>query len=101
MHAQKSFPRHKPGASDIRLLASRRPVELPHPFLCFLFQLAQLASKLESRSHSIRFLGAPLSRAVSHFLQKRISLIQWPKVKAGTNMASGRSAAVHGLSTKR
>src|SRR5258708_36654940 len=63
-------------------------------------QLAQLASKLESKSHSIRFRFPPRSTAVVHFRQKRISFIQCPAVKAGTSTASGDIASVHGLSMK-
>src|SRR5258708_5338949 len=63
-------------------------------------QLAQLASKFESKSHSIRFRFPPRSIAAVHFRQKRISFIQCPAVKAGTSTASGDSASVHGLSMK-
>src|SRR6266481_2693194 len=63
-------------------------------------QLAQLASKLESKSHSIRLRFSPRSMAEDHFRQKRISFIQCPTVKAGTSIASGESASVHGLSRK-
>src|SRR6266571_7187495 len=70
---------------------------LAHP----LPQLAQLASKFESISHSIRPRFLPLSIAADHFRQKRISFIQWPAVNTGTSTASGDIASVHGLSQKR
>src|ERR1700730_12187045 len=63
-------------------------------------QLAQLASKLESKSHSIRLRFSPLSIAEVHFRQKRISFNQCPAVKAGPSTASGDNASVHGLSQK-
>src|SRR6266849_4157901 len=63
-------------------------------------QLAQLASKFESRSHSIRLCFSPRSIAEHHFLQKRISFSQWPAVNAGTSSANGDKASVHGLSQK-
>src|SRR6266478_3934272 len=63
-------------------------------------QLAQLASKFESISHSIRPRFFPLSIAADHFRQKRISFIQCPAVKTGTSTASGDIASVHGLSQK-
>src|SRR5216684_2312646 len=63
-------------------------------------QLAQLASKLESKSHNIRLRLSPRSIAEDHFRQKRISFIQCPAVIAGTSTASGDNASVHGLSQK-
>src|SRR6266849_4932153 len=64
-------------------------------------QFAQLASKFESKSHSIRLRFSPRSRAEDHFRQKRISFNQCPTVKTGTSNANGDSASVHGLSQKR
>src|SRR5881394_4065811 len=63
-------------------------------------QFAQLASKFESKSHSIRLRFSPRSIAAVHFRQKRISFIQCPAVKAGISNANGDSASVHGLSRK-
>src|SRR5258708_1032320 len=63
-------------------------------------QLAQLASKFESMSHSIRPRFFPCSITADHFRQKRISFIQWPAVNTGTSTASGDIASVHGLSQK-
>src|SRR5260370_2799213 len=63
-------------------------------------QLAQLASKFESKSHSMRLRFSPRSMAEDHFRQKRISFIQCPAVNAGTSTASGDSASVQGLSQK-
>src|SRR5690242_21939581 len=63
-------------------------------------QLAQLASKLESKSHSIRLRFSPRSIAEDHFRQKRISFSQCPAVKTGTSSASGDIASAHGLSQK-
>src|SRR2546421_9152849 len=63
-------------------------------------QLAQLASKFESKSHSIRLRFSPRSIAEDHVRQKRISFIQCPAVKAGTSSANGDSANVQGLSQK-
>src|SRR5258708_28788935 len=63
-------------------------------------QLAQLASKFESKSQSIRLRFSPRSIAEDHFRQKRISFNQCPAVKAGTSTASGDSASVQGLSQK-
>src|SRR6267143_1265387 len=63
-------------------------------------QLAQLASKFESKSHSLRLRFSPRSIAEDHFRQKRISFNQCPAVKAGTSTASGDSASVQGLSQK-
>src|SRR5260370_28644851 len=56
-------------------------------------QLAQLASKFESKSHIIRLRFSPRSIAEDHFRQKRISFNQCPAVKAGTSTASGRMAS--------
>src|SRR6266446_5190401 len=63
-------------------------------------QLTQLASKFESRSHSIRLRFSPRSSAAVHFRQKRISFSQCPTVNAGTSSANGDIASVHGLSQK-
>src|SRR5260370_7048371 len=63
-------------------------------------QLAQLASKSESKSQSIRLRLSPRSIIEDHFRQKRISFSQCPAVKAGTSNASGDNASVHGLSRK-
>src|SRR5438876_11644767 len=63
-------------------------------------QLAQLASKCESKSHSIRLRFSPRSIAADHFRQKRISFNQCPAVKTGTNRASGDIDNVHGLPHK-
>src|SRR5260370_37014433 len=63
-------------------------------------QLAQLASKFESKSHSIRLRLSPRSIIEDHFLQKRISFSQCPAVNAGTSNANGDIASVHGLSQK-
>src|SRR5947207_13759040 len=63
-------------------------------------QFAQLVSKFESKSHSIRLRFSPRSIAAVHFRQKRISFIQCPPVKAGLSRANGDSASVHGLSQK-
>src|SRR5713226_8878641 len=63
-------------------------------------QLAQLASKFESKSHSMRLRFSPRSMVEDHFRQKRISFIQCPAVNAGTSTASGDSASVQGLSQK-
>src|SRR5260370_41060934 len=56
-------------------------------------QLAQLASKFESKSHSIRLRFSPRSIAEDHFRQKRISFNQCPAVKPETNTPSGRMAS--------
>src|SRR5258707_9821258 len=64
-------------------------------------QLAQLASKFESRSHSIRLRFSPRSITEDHFRQKRISFNQCPAVKVGTSKANGDNINVHGLSQKR
>src|SRR5260370_18779921 len=64
-------------------------------------QLAQLASKFESKSQSIRLRFSPGSIAEDHFRQKRISFNQCPAVKAGTPTASGVRPIVQGLSPKR
>src|SRR5260370_8422938 len=64
-------------------------------------QLAQLASKFESKSQSIRLRFSPRPIAEDHFRQKRISFIQCPAVNAGTSNASGDNINVHGLSQKR
>src|SRR6266403_1651430 len=63
-------------------------------------QLAQLASKFESKSHSLRLSFSPRSIAEDHFRQKRISFNQCPAVKAGTSTASGDIASFHGLFQK-
>src|SRR4029077_5800550 len=63
-------------------------------------QLAQLASKFESKSHSIRLRFSPCSSVAVHFRQKRISFNQCPSVNAGTSSANGDIAKVHGLSQK-
>src|SRR6266566_1149992 len=63
-------------------------------------QLAHLASKVESKSHSIRLRFWPRSMAEDHFLQKRISFNQCPAVNAATSNANGDIASVHGLSQK-
>src|SRR6267143_27822 len=64
-------------------------------------QLAQLASKFESKSHSIRLRLSPCSSAAVHFRQKRISFNQCLTVNAGTSTANGDIASVHGLSQIR
>src|SRR6266699_3655764 len=74
----------------------RRMEGLVHPAP----QLAQLASKVESKSHSIRLRFWPRSIAEDHFLQKRISFNQCPAVNAGISNANGDIASVHGLSRK-
>src|ERR1700747_3113673 len=63
-------------------------------------QLAQLASKVESKSQSIRLRFSPCSSASVHFRQKRTSFNQCPAVNAGTSSANGDIASVHGLSQK-
>src|SRR5260370_9566038 len=64
-------------------------------------QLAQLASKFESKSQSIRLRFSPRPIAEDHFRQKRISFNQCPAVNAGTSNASGDTVNVDGLSQKR
>src|SRR5260370_16761169 len=52
-------------------------------------QLAHLASKVESKSHSIRLRFWPRSMAEYHFLQKRIWFNQCPAVNPATSTPSG------------
>ena len=53
-----------------------------------------------SSFHNIRGRFSPLSKAVVHFLQNRISFIQCPNVIAGTSTVSGTIATAHGFSRK-
>jgi len=51
-----------------------------------------------STCHNIRGRFSPLSNAVVHFLQNRISFSQCPNVIAGTNTVSGTIPTAHGFS---
>src|SRR5258708_26508879 len=95
--SQEDFPDANHVCTEIPSFQSHRGIKrsthtAPYP--------AQLASKFESKSHSIRLRFPPRSIAAVHLRQKRISFIPCPVVHTGTNTASGDSASVHGLSMK-